>query len=1224
MLALLGTMGKIADLLPKMASPTEQIQDILAACECFRDNLEQETAPECLNLLQTIEATAKTDNYPSLHMYIKKLESTFSSEVKIKLEVLFLPYKVSMWDSLESIYLAAKDDPGCDAYVMPIPYYDKKDGKFTEMHWETDYPQSISLIDYRKYNIEERRPDIIFIHNPYDDCNIVTCVHPDFYSQKLRNFTDCLVYVPYFVGDGINIQEHFCTLPACIFAHKVIVKTEQEREIYVRVYKHFARNNDVPERFDRLEDKFLALGSPKLDKAINAKREDYQIPPEWERLVKNNKKVVFYNTSIGSLLYHTVEGNKPSNRYLQKLKNVFEFFKKQNNAVLLWRPHPLLENTIKSMRPWLEKEYAEIVDKYKTEGYGIYDDTQDLNRSIAMSDMYYGDGSSVVQLFETAKKPIVWQAIGMLSASALYDDGMSIWSVDGFNMLYKHDKQSKKTEYMGTLPVQKDWEFTAIAGNSRKLYFASALGYGIFVFDMDKKVFEQNIPCNYGIQSIVSYKNFIYLIPTEFSAILKIALDTNEITYFSEWLGEVAGLRGNWKQVCVIGSEIAMIMQGKGTILFFNMETEKYVMEKIETNSELYNDMCFDGHNYYLIPFKENCIVKWNRKSNKISKIKLPNSFSKKEGSDRVNFLIKYFNKHIWLFPHAANKAYKINTDTNKITELPKLTEYFEDKNLDWHYNVILANDNSIYVSTINKGIAEFNINTSELNFIKLSAAENFTEPNLLLYLSDREIPAEWERYIKNADGTRKKVVFYNMNIGVLLENRDRYLQKLKEIFEFFKERDDAVLLWRSNSWFEREYAEIVDEYRTGNYGIYDDTENLDRAVALSDICYGDESGVANLFRMAAKPVLVQSLMTNFRGFSEDGIYIWFIDIFSNVLYRYNRQNEKTEYTGIIPAQNNWAYSGIAANNNKLYFAPFFKNDKISVFDTVRKSFEQINFKDNCKYERKFKAVVSFKNFVYFIPQEFPAIMRFNTDTKEIEYFSEWIREFSKLHIFILQDAWKNAMFFGFCVVDAEIAMMINGANAVMFFNMETGGYEIKSIGEKSEQCNHICFDGQNYYLTPLYKDYIIKWDRQSNKILKIKLPSFSRKENIGANFSIQYLNEHIWLFPAAANNAYKININTNEITELSELMEHFEVKVLDWHYGGFFYKNENSIYTSTESKGIVEYNINTRKLNFIESEPRIDYALIPLLSNDKAAENSSGTMGKAIYEEVLCNQKFQ
>jgi hypothetical protein len=40
-----------------------------------------------------------------------------------QIEVAFLSYKASMSDCIETIYLAAKADPMCDAYWIPIPYY---------------------------------------------------------------------------------------------------------------------------------------------------------------------------------------------------------------------------------------------------------------------------------------------------------------------------------------------------------------------------------------------------------------------------------------------------------------------------------------------------------------------------------------------------------------------------------------------------------------------------------------------------------------------------------------------------------------------------------------------------------------------------------------------------------------------------------------------------------------------------------------------------------------------------------------------------------------------------------------------------------------------------------------------------------------------------------------------------------------------------------------------
>jgi hypothetical protein len=649
---------------------------------------------------------------------------------------------------LESIYIAAKDDPSCAALVMPIPYYDNKDGKVTAMHWEIDYPKNIPLIDWHKYNIGERHPDIIFIHNPYDDCNYVTSVHPDFYSEKLRNFTDCLVYVPYFVGSGLNVAEHFCTVPGCIFAHKVIVQTEDERKIYVRTYKEFAKKNRVPERFEQIGNKFLALGSPKLDKAIAAKREDYEIPADWEKLICN-KKVVFYNTSIGALLEHSQVGADPRVcPYLRKVRSVFEFFRKQSDFVLLWRPHPLLESTIKSMRPWLELEYAEIVREYKSGGYGIYDDSEDLSRAIALSDMYYGDSSSVMKLFEAAGKRVLRQMFGLPYIYGIYDDGNIVWFIDYLNNLYKHSKQNNKTEYIGMIPSESYSANLHIAENNKKLYFAPYYKNNkIFVFNMDKKSFEQisfndDNKFDNKFQNVVSFKNFIYFIPYEFPAIMRLNTDTNEIEYFSEWVSEVSKLQifklqeRAWKDVvfcrfCVVELEIAILIHGANAVMFFNMETCSYEIKHIGEKSEQYNDICFDGQNYYIASCYKDYAVKWNRQTDEMSKIKFPVSLSRKTNNE-CNFIIQYSNKHIWLIPVGANNAYKINIDTDEIMELHKLMELFEDKNIDWYYNILFANENFIYTFANGKGVVEYNTNTKEYNLIN-----DFAEEKMLALISD-------------------------------------------------------------------------------------------------------------------------------------------------------------------------------------------------------------------------------------------------------------------------------------------------------------------------------------------------------------------------------------------------------------------------------------------------------------------------------------------------------
>lgn len=344
---------------------------------------------------------------------------TYEKEFPEKKEILFLPYNASMWDSLESVWKAADEDPDCEAYVVPIPYYDLDGNRnFITKHYEGDlYPDYVPITHYEDYDLEERHPDVIYIHNPYDEANRVTSIAPEFYSSRIKHFTEKLVYIPYFVLPEIKPEnqtsidkiKHFCYLPGIIHADKVIVQSENMRQIYINEYlKAAALCGDGTSRKE-LEEKILGLGSPKFDKAANTKKENVEVPEEWLRIIEKPdgswKKIIFYNTSIAAFL-------KENERMLAKIEDVFRIFKENRDEVaLLWRPHPLMMQTIESMRPELRDIYQEIVQQYRKEGWGIYDDSADMNRAVVISDAYYGDPSSVVQVYQETGKPVMVQNV---------------------------------------------------------------------------------------------------------------------------------------------------------------------------------------------------------------------------------------------------------------------------------------------------------------------------------------------------------------------------------------------------------------------------------------------------------------------------------------------------------------------------------------------------------------------------------------------------------------------------------------------------------------------------------------------------------------------------------------------------------------------------------------------------------------------------------------------
>lgn len=340
--------------------------------------------------------------------------SQTQKETAFKKEIFFLPYKASMWDSLESVWKAADEDKEhCIPYVMPIPYADlTPEHTVAEWHCERDqFPKDVPTVDWQMVDLADIHPDVIFIHNPYDEYNRVTSVESRFFSSKLKGQTDKLVYIPYFVlaepeFDGKSEEEietmeagieHFVTTPAVLNAHQVIVQSEAMRRVYIDVLTK--RTNQKERAF--WEKRISGTGSPKFDKMLRIKKEDYSLPVEWEEIIAG-RKIVLYNTSLAPHLEHSAH-------ILEKLSETLSLFRQRKDIAFWWRPHPLMEATLDSMLPEQAQGYHELRNKYMAEGWGIYDDTPKIDRAIAWSDAYYGDWSSCVLLYHATGKPIMIQ-----------------------------------------------------------------------------------------------------------------------------------------------------------------------------------------------------------------------------------------------------------------------------------------------------------------------------------------------------------------------------------------------------------------------------------------------------------------------------------------------------------------------------------------------------------------------------------------------------------------------------------------------------------------------------------------------------------------------------------------------------------------------------------------------------------------------------------------------
>lgn len=681
------------------------LQDCLLAMKTLRESLRsglseirfayyQNFYDQAFLSLGNIERGPNPANQiPEIYTGLDTILTDITDEKEVKLEILFLPYKASMWDSLESIWLAAKDDAKCDAYVMPIPYCDRNpDGSPAAWHCEADlFPEYVPVIDFHQYDIAKRKPDVIYIHNPYDEYNYVTSVDPKYYAREIKQYTDMLVYVPYFVVMD-TVAKHFCQTAGVLYADRVIVQSEVIKQQYIENWL----DGNPP------KDKFLALGSPKFDKVLKENKQKQILPEAWMKII-NKRKVILYNTHIDALI------NNPD-KFINKLQYVFSFFKEQSDFVLWWRPHPLGEATAQSMQPNILAKYKAIEKEYKDSEFGIFDDTADLHRAIATSDAYYGDPSSLVPMYGMTGKPILIQDIDNFGNqySAKNDryilfgkyaiDENKLWFVSqDCTALFTLDLRNNTIQNIHALPgenIDDLNQYCSLVKINNKLIIAPACASNIIEYDIHTDTFKTTALCelanymkqyrlkNFKFSDIITYKSYAFFIGYGYPAIVRYDSVSGNCDYYTDWFEEIkqyiskpddfllgSGCISNTKDNVVF-----LPFLQKNIILEFDMNTGTSKIHFVGNEKNRYVGIASDGKDYWIIPYGNGSITRWNKETGKtIEYNNYPMNFKVIEDSNITSLFTSIISvdKKMWAFPGwGANMAVEIDKRTGKMQAL--------------------------------------------------------------------------------------------------------------------------------------------------------------------------------------------------------------------------------------------------------------------------------------------------------------------------------------------------------------------------------------------------------------------------------------------------------------------------------------------------------------------------------------------------------------------------
>ena len=157
----------------------------------------------------------------------------------------FLPYKLSMWNSMASVYEECRK-AGAVAYILPLPYYLMPD---KEIICEKELFPEEGTLDISM--IQKISFDYLVIHYPYDGNNRVTSMLPEYYTAQLRNYGK-VIFIPYSCTPGIFTRLH-SGLANIDYA---FLCSEGERDAFIAEWK--AHGVDFSGRV-------FGYGSPKMD-----------------------------------------------------------------------------------------------------------------------------------------------------------------------------------------------------------------------------------------------------------------------------------------------------------------------------------------------------------------------------------------------------------------------------------------------------------------------------------------------------------------------------------------------------------------------------------------------------------------------------------------------------------------------------------------------------------------------------------------------------------------------------------------------------------------------------------------------------------------------------------------------------------------------------------------------------------------------------------------------
>lgn len=406
-------------------------------------------------------------------------------------------------------------------------------------------------------------------------------------------------------------------------------------------------------------------------------------------------------------------------------------------------------------------------------------------------------------------------------------------------------------------------------------------------------------------------------------------------------------------------------------------------------------------------------------------------------------------------------------------------------------------------------------------------------------------VPDVWKEKLKG-----KKVFLYNTHLRKIFDGT--VIDEIQYVLNSVKNHANVLVLWRPhplsmataediNMQFAKSYGKLVEEVKKLHYVIYDETPDIDRAIALSDAYLGDvESSVVQLYGITGKPIYdIENWKTEEKkencfihtlGVELDGTKIWMSSAEDNNLYCIDTITGKLKWQTYFQKERDTVqnlYVGSVMDEHNIYFIPCMAQS-IGVFSKKSMQIDYIDLPENVTNEY---APILDDKYLWLFPifwgEEMYKIDLITRKVRILEssYKRDMIqfKNFGKVPLFGDAKKYQN-----------KIYLVCRVAPVISIYDMMKDKFDYIEVPLKIGDLVAICSDGKAFWILPGKQGKLIKWEVETNCFYELIYMENESEDTKQLQFSdIVYKDENIWLVPNAASACIKIELLKGIVKEI-------------------------------------------------------------------------------------------